>query len=125
MLCSPLSGVMTLARLCRLFCLAGAALGLGAAIACSLNPQPLPPGETADASTVYGGRGADSGAAGFGGGDAAEGIDTGTSVPATDGGTASPPEAGDAGDAGASDGAADGPEGGPSDAATDGEEGGG
>jgi hypothetical protein len=119
---------MTLARLCRLVCLAGVTLGLGAGLACSLNPQPLPPGETADASTVYGGGGADGGAAGFGGGDAGEGIDTGTNVPASDGGTASPPEAGDAGDAGdaaPSDGAADGSEGGPSDAATDGEEGGG
>jgi hypothetical protein len=126
MLCSLPSGVMTLARFRRLSCLAGAALGLAAAWACSLNPQPLPPGETAEAGSSYGGGGTDAGPAGFVGADASAGGDGGTNVPATDGGTAAPTEGGDSGDAGdGGDGASDGSDGGPSDAATDGEEGGG
>jgi hypothetical protein len=125
---------MTLAWIRRVFCLAGIALGFAAAYACSLNPQPLPPGETADASdTVVGhdastfGPGADSGGSFAGDGP------TGGAVPdgSSDGAVPGPPEGGDAADAGDSetqvptDGATDAPDGMPADAPTDGEEGGG
>jgi len=125
---------MTLAWIRRVFCLAGVALGLGAAYACSLNPQPLPPGDTADGGeTVVGhdastfGPGADSGGSFAGDGP------TGGAAPdgSSDGAMPGPPEGGDAGDAGdgesdgAPDGATDAPDGAPTDAPTDGEEGGG
>ncbi|HEY3818104.1 MAG TPA: hypothetical protein VGL81_13085 [Polyangiaceae bacterium] len=122
---------MTLARFRHCCCLLGATLGLGAAYACSLNPQPLPPGEAPDGSVMT--VGGDAGAAGFGpseggsfGGDAPTG--TVSQDGSADGGPVSvPPEGGDAGDAGdaAGDGAADAPEGAPADAPDDGEEGGG
>ncbi len=113
---------MTLARICRFFCLAGLAVGLGGAYACSLNPQPLPPGETPDASTstVFGP--ADGSALSSDG-------QAGGSSP--DGGSDSeipgPPEGGDGGDAGdgESDAPTDAPDSAPTDAQTDGEEGGG
>jgi hypothetical protein len=126
---------MTLARIHRVFCLAGLALGLVGAYACSLNPQPLPPGETADGGdTLVGhdastfGPGADSG--GNFGEDGAGGSVPDASV---DGAPAVPPEGGDASDGGdsgdagdgASDGATDALIDGPADAPTDGEEGGG
>jgi hypothetical protein len=119
---------MTLARIRRVLCLAGIALGLGAAYACSLNPQPLPPGETADAgngapgadaATVFGG--SDSGgslaADGQAGGNPPDASSDVVSNPA-------PPEGGDAGDA-ESDAPMDGMTDAPGDAPIDGEEGGG
>jgi hypothetical protein len=122
---------MTLARIRRALCLAGIALGFAAAYACSLNPQPLPPGDTPeggkgtvgdDASTVFGG--ADSG-----GQLAADGAPAGNPPDGSSDGAATPnpPEGGDAGDAesdGEGDGATDAPVEAPADAATDGEEGG-
>ena len=134
--CTLSSGVMTLARTSRALCLAGATLGLVAGYACSLNPQPLPPGDTADsgrpnaagdASMTFGGT--DSGAglgddAGHGGGDHDASFD-GAAVPAPEGGDSGNADAGDSGESdGPVDGATDAPEGGPTDAPTDGEEGG-
>jgi hypothetical protein len=124
---------MTLARIGRLLCLTGVSLGLGAAYACSLNPQPLPPGETADGSTqaVPG----DASMTDFGG-DSGGGLlgdgPSGVSSPegSADGGVPNPPEGGDAADGGdgASDASPDSPDaadGAPADAPSDGEEGGG
>jgi hypothetical protein len=122
---------MTFAWIRRAFCLSGLALGLAAAYACSLNPQPLPPGDTPDGATNAPTVGSDASA--FGGDDSggsltADGPAAGGQPDATsDGGVASPPEGGDAGDAG--DGSVDGPtdaaEDAPGDAPTDGEEAGG
>jgi len=130
--CTPSSGVMTLARTSRVLCLTGAAFGFAAGYACSLNPQPLPPGDTAeggktnagmDASTTFGP--ADSGT-GLGD-DAGQG---GEEDASSDGVVAAAPDGGDsgnadAGDSSESDSPADASDGGPSDAPSDGEEGGG
>ncbi|HEY8087496.1 MAG TPA: hypothetical protein VIF09_06620 [Polyangiaceae bacterium] len=115
-------------------CSAGLALGVVALHACSLNPQPLPPGEKPDgslgsANPVTG----DGGGSNFGGGDADggsksddAGAEGGVTVPVGDGscegGDACP--AADAGDGGESDGPTDAASDGPSDGGTDTEEGG-
>ena len=97
----------------------GAVLALGAMCGCSLNPQPLPPGEgpegggsqvSLDATTGNG-----DGAAGFGGGDAGARVDATAdaplTVPGADAGDAEPAAPGD----GATDGGFDGPYDGPTD----------
>jgi hypothetical protein len=117
-----------------LACTAGLALGAVALHACSLNPQPLPPGDKPDGSLVGAnpGIGGDAGGSNFGGGgDGATksddaGADGGTTVPVGDGscegGDACPAE--DAGDGGEGGSATDAPTDGPSDGGTDTEEGG-
>jgi hypothetical protein len=121
---------MTPAHLRALACLASFVLAAGAVYGCSLNPQPLPPGETAEAGASGGsttldattGASAD-GAPIFGGGEAGGGALTDSS---TDGGTSQPPGTPDGGDGGvAGDAAQDAPQDGPTDAATDGQEDGG
>lgn len=126
--CSPSSGVMTLAWIRRVFCLAGIALGLAVAYSCSLNPQPLPPGETADGSDTASGDGSTTG---FGGSDSGAGLlgdgpngGTNPDASSSDGAIPAPPEGGDAAD-GESDAPVDAPTDAPEDAPTDGEEGGG
>jgi len=126
---------MTLVRIRRVFVLAGTSLGFaGAVYACSLNPQPLPPGDTADGggtnNPVVG-----EGDASFGGGADSGGLlgaDGATGANPPDGsydggGVPAPPEGGDASDGGdgETDAPADAPEGAPADAPTDGEESGG
>ena len=101
----------------------GVLAALGLACGCSLNPQPLPPGETGDAAT-FGPGGGDATTAGNDSGGSFGGADAGAKLDATaDGAPAVAPDAG-AGDAGSdaigdgpTDAVADGPE---DDAPTDG-----
>ncbi len=91
----------------------GALVALSLACACSLNPQPLPPGETPD-SSAGGNQAADAttgDSAGFGSGDAASKIDaTEDALPAV------PPDGGEAAADAQADSVADGSESdGPSD----------
>jgi hypothetical protein len=121
---------MTLSWIRRVFFLTGTCLGVAAAAhACSLNPQPLPPGDTPDAASNTVGGGDAGGYFGAGGDSGAPLVSDGGPAgnDGSDGGAATPPEGGDAGDAGdgASDAAMDAPEDAPADAPTDGEEGGG
>lgn len=125
---------MTLARIRRLLCVAGLALGLGAFYACSLNPQPLPPGDTAEGGKTNLGTDASTGHLGddggeFGGGvDATNGNEDAVAAAPSDSGGSDTTEAGDAEDAGNADAPVDGPtdasDGGAGDAASDAEEGG-
>ncbi len=106
---------MSLSAVHRLALAAGVTLALTTAYACSLNPQPLPPGEAAhDASASVSadagpgefgngdggpsgsGSGGSSGSSGSGGG---SGGDGGGLVPTPDGGEGGELDAGDAGDA--------------------------
>jgi hypothetical protein len=101
----------------------GGALAAASAWACSLNPQPLPPGdngpdaslnEQSDAGTTA--AGADSGAAGFGGGDAGRASDSGTGPAAPTDAAADGHSAESDGGTGGEDGASDAP----AEASTDG-----
>ena len=80
-----------------------ALLALGAAVACDLNPQPLPPGDTATGTSADAG---DFGAVPTGGGGSPDGSatvlgseDAGGVTSVSDAGGAAPGDAGDAGDA--------------------------
>lgn len=98
--------------------LAGIALSLATLSGCSLNPQPLPPGEQSDGAVAgFGGDAtisAQDGGSQFGGADAGRGGGDG----ATPG--APPPEAGEAGDSGPAqtDASSDAPGDAPTDATT-------
>lgn len=91
----------------------GVLVALGAACGCSLNPQPLPPGEASEGGTA--GQYSDAtapgsgDAAGFGGGDSGPRVDAtadgAPAVPPTDAGDAES----DAGEDGPSEGGLDGP----------------
>lgn len=81
----------------------GVSLALGLAGACSLNPQPIPPGETADAATPMNSKNSDAGGTtGAGGGEDSgdgsftndDGGDAGEIIDASDAGE----DAGDSGD---------------------------
>jgi hypothetical protein len=121
---------MTLARIRTVACLAALSLGVGGAVACSLNPQPLPPGDKPDGAVsespgTGGGASDASGAFGDDGGALVSeggGGDGGTNVP-SDGGPPGLPDGGE--DGGAADGGTDAPQDGPSDAPADGQEDGG
>jgi hypothetical protein len=97
----------------------GAVLAFGAACGCSLNPQPLPPGEVAEgggSQSLDATAGNSDAAGGFGSGDAGGGrLDASTdalpSVPGDDAGDAASDAPGD----GAGDGGSDGPYDGPTD----------
>jgi hypothetical protein len=96
----------------------GVLVALGAACGCSLNPQPLPPGEAAEgggSQSVDATAPGNGDAAGFGAGDAAGRLDASTdglpSVPGADAGDAESDAPGD----GAGEGGFDGPYDGPTD----------
>ena len=92
-------GNMALKR--RIGWIFGVSLGLGLAGACSLNPQPIPPGEQeSDAAPTNAARG-DSGDKGTGGGGGDSGDGTFTNTDGGDGGETT--DASDAGEEDASD----------------------
>jgi hypothetical protein len=97
----------------------GVLVALGAACGCSLNPQPLPPGEAAEGGGANGPadattQGGDSGS--FGSGDAGARVDASEDSPAAVPGT----DAGDSGSDGIGDGSSDGGFDGPYDGPSDG-----
>ncbi|HTQ47069.1 MAG TPA: hypothetical protein VMI75_30145 [Polyangiaceae bacterium] len=96
----------------------GVVLAFGATCGCSLNPQPLPPGEGPDAGggsqSLDATAGNGDGSAGFGSGDAGGGrldasMDALPSVPGADAGDAESDAPGDGPGEGGSDGPYDGP----------------
>jgi hypothetical protein len=71
--CSPCPGVMTLVPNSRALGRAGIGLCLAALCACTLNPQPLPPGDFAEAGASAPAVGGEDASAGPGDGAAADG----------------------------------------------------
>lgn len=125
---------MTLASLRALVCVTSLALAGGIVHGCSLNPQPLPPGERPDSSTG-GYTGGDASTTQFGGDDAGGKGGDGAGGGEPDGANAAGPDAGgtpglpDGGDGGSLDGSTDAggdaPEDAPIEASADAEEDGG